>query len=325
MSANETRRPTPGQTMTRAADASATLVATIDAAIREAQSAQPLILREPNDPNADYQVRRNPTPAAAVRFIDLAAAQPVAAPTAPDLLGMIRGESAFAGLGMGLIVLPERADAQTAQVALQGQPVVPAAGRGEHSVIGPLDFTLTHEDDVAPLAAWPATVTDIRHSGLRQHSVRVAVRRETLRHRPAAVLASEIATALIAGVGRRIDRLAFESLTTGDDQTTVGTWRQLVTLGTPFENIGALAGTDAINGSLAIIEGRLFLDGIPAVLTVQSNRSLFGDFRTHAVAIGAQLGLLVKKTTATGDLEVTAWFDAIGLSPTPATRLRWLA
>lgn len=325
MSFNETRKPTPGQTMTRAADPAAALVATIGAAIREAQAAQPLILREPSDPNADWQVRANPTPAASVRFIDLAAAQPVAAPNAPDLLTAIRSRSVLAGLGLGLIVLPERADAPTAKVALQGQPVIAAAGRGEHSVIGPLEFAFVNEDDPAPAAAWPATVTEIRHSGLRQHAVRVNVSRSTMKNRPVDVLAAEIATALIAGVGRRVDRLAFESLTTGDAQTPVGHWRQLVALGTPFENIAAVSGLDAISGSLAIVEGRLFLEGIPSAVTDQSSRSLWGDFRTHAVAIGSQMGVLVKKTTADGAVEVSAWFDAIGLSPTAATRLRFLA
>lgn len=298
------------------------LAATIGSAIREAQAAQPVILRAPSDPQADYQVLRNPTPAAALRFLDMTVAAPLAAPTAPDLLGTVRAHSVLAGLGMPLLVLPDQDDAMTAHAATGTRPVgVSRTARGEFSIVAPLDFAATGEDVEAPLSAWPATTTEVRHSGLRQHTARVAIPRSMQRERPIDVLAAELSAAIAAGIGRAVDRVALATLLTGDTPAPLGTWRDAVAAGTAFDRLRAVAGPGATLPEARAIEGTLFVDGIPAAATDQAATSFVGDFSTICCALAAQVGILVKKTGVDGGLEVVTFFAAGAPSATPRTRV----
>lgn len=325
-----TPRPAPGAHMTRAA--APALADMIRAAICEAEAAQPLILRAPADPSADWQVRRNPTPAAALRALPLAFAGAIATTTpatpAERLGAEIAARSVLVGLGLNLIACSGDQPAVGVIVGGDGQRVQMAQATAvEFSLPRPAPFALVAEDDEAAEVASLADRTRIAASGLRVNGFRAKLTRAVLKDRDPALLAAELSESIICGAARAIDRIALEALSTGDG-VPVGDMRAAGAAGVSFDRLRAVIGRLGPSGEFALPDlaadrGALFFKGVQAVFTDQAAGGWIGDWSTHAVAHTPEISVLVTKTNARGDLVLSAWMGAEAVSPIAGATNLW--
>lgn len=338
----ENRRPQPGGTMTRSATpARVALAASIRDAIAEATAAQPVQFRETFAGSDEYRALPSPIPAASLRAVpiafrrdlagDLLGATATTEPTQPAALGdAIAARSVLAQLGLSLVTVQGQAEPLTHVKGADGQAVgVMQTTRAEFSTVRPAPFATPIEDDDFSEVALLADVTAIAASGLRLHGFRHRMNRAALKDRPAETLAAEFAESILAGAGRLIDRLALDSLAT-DGGLPLGDIRAAGAAGVQFDRLRAVIGRLGPSGEFALpdmqaIEGRLYHSGVPAVFTSEAAGGWLGDWATHCVAVTPELHVLAHKLNARGDLQLSAWLGATGISPTPGTRIWRLA
>lgn len=328
--------------MTRGATpARVALAASIRDAIAEAGAAQPVQFRELPDGSGDFRVLRDPVPAASLRAVpvafrrdmagDLLAATATTAPAQSAALGdAIAARSVLAQLGLSVVTVPGQAEPLTHVKGAEGQPVgVMQTARAEFSTVRTAPFMTANEDDEFAEAAQLADVTTIKASGLRLHGFRHRLNRPALKDRPAETIAAEFAEAILAGAGRLLDRLALESLAT-DGGLPLGDARAAGAAGVQFDRLRAVIGRLGPSGEFALpgiqaVEGRLYHSGVPAVFSGEAAGGWLGDWGTHCVAVAPELQILIHKLNARGDLQLSAWLGAVGVSPTPGTRVWRLA
>jgi len=118
---------------------------------------------------------------------------------------------------------------------------------------------------------------------------------------------------LKVGLGRVADAAIFAELAA----QSVNPWAlaKAAEAGVPFGELRALVGTGGTGAQAT--EGGLFVDGIPAELSADTAGTFVGAWSRAAIAINPDINLLLKRTSAAGELEVTCWVDMKAYVPSP--------
>lgn len=171
-------------------------------------------------------------------------------------------------------------------------------------------------DPIAEVSVSPRPVSEdeIDPEDFVSYAFSFKLSRRELKETPPEHLAGELLWPVALGLGRVADAAIFAELAA----QSANPWAlgQAAAAGVPFGELRALVGTGGTGAQAA--EGGLFVDGIPAELTADTAGTFVGAWSRAAIAINPDINLLLKRTSAAGDLEVTCWVDMKAYVPDPA-------
>jgi len=160
----------------------------------------------------------------------------------------------------------------------------------------------------------PVSEVEMNAEDFVSYAFSFTLSRAELKGTPPEHLAGELLWPVALGLGRVADAAIFTELAT----QSANPWAlgKAAAAGVPFGELRALVGTGCTGAQAA--EGGLFVDGIPAELTADTAGTFVGAWSRAAIAINPDINLLLKRTSAAGDLEVTCWVDMKAYVPDPA-------
>jgi ribonucleotide monophosphatase NagD (HAD superfamily) len=88
--------------------------------------------------------------------------------------------------------------------------------------------------------------------------------------------------------------------------------------GLRWGDLRAVIGTGAAAGSVAVENGTLRALGVPGELTADTAKAYVADWRGAGVFVSDAVDLIIDRTSAAGDLVVTAWVGAQGVIADPS-------
>ncbi|MCB1350044.1 MAG: hypothetical protein KDK11_15925 [Maritimibacter sp.] len=151
----------------------------------------------------------------------------------------------------------------------------------------------------------PVSEVEVDPDDMVSYAFAFQLNRRELKATPPEHLAGEILWPISMGLGQVCDAAIFAELSAqAPNPWALG---KAAAAGIPFGELRALVGTGGTGAQAT--EGALFVDGIPAELTADTAGTFVGAWSRAAIAINPDINLLLKRTSAAGELEVTCWVD----------------
>lgn len=218
------------------------------------------------------------------------------------------------GAGARLIVLPsgpERDDGTPAFVvgnaaSLDSRVIGEVENFGRFSIVSPISFEApaNETDDFHEVAHgdW-ATRKQISRADLGLYGFTTKVTRKQRFDIGLDQIAAEVATGIASGLGQLFDKILLDELNAAT--LSAGTALSAAAKGVSFGELRGLIGTTA-PAAAQIIEGKLFLGGIPAELCGQTATSIFGAWRNAAICAYEEITITAARLNVNGDVLISA-------------------
>lgn len=266
--------------------------------------------------------RRIPRRAAVNARIELRQLMPaIAESSGRSVEAVASGLSRCIAAGAHLIILPS-----SVAVARAGNSIALMEEPGALEVVNPAAFELLTvagddpEGEIETLSN-PIARAAVDRETLSQFAVRVKVSRRAQKLHGLDRITSQLVEAVAMGLGRVFDK---ELLRVVDAATLVevGTAQAVATsaaaAGLRWGDLRAVIGTGAAAGSVAVEHGTLRALGVPGELTADTAKAYVADWRGAGVFVSDAVDLIIDRTSAAGDLVVTAWCGAQGVIADPS-------
>lgn len=165
------------------------------------------------------------------------------------------------------------------------------------------------------VSAYPALDAEISMGDAPTVGVRFALTRRFQKSLPDGLMEHELFTGIAWGLADAIDRVLLHTLSNASDAPApTFTLGAAAAKSLEFSELKALCGTNG-TGAAVGYDGVLRVAGVPAELTGVIPDTIIGAFSRAAVAVRDEIHVLLKRTDAAGNLEVTAYADVQALIP----------
>lgn len=199
----------------------------------------------------------------------------------------------------------------------QGPEKIMARQKTQFSTFEPVAFSVvdfdTDPDAEVPVSSLPVADSEIDRDAMVHGAVAFRLSRRQLKHKDRKRLATELLWPIAQGVGRAIDATLFSALAGLPNNYWI--LEKAVAQSLPFSALGAIVGTNAVRAQP--VEGKLFVDGIPAQLSADLTETRVGVWSRAAIVVDPDINLTVTRTDAKGGLELVCWVSMQALVPNP--------
>lgn len=195
-----------------------------------------------------------------------------------------------------------------------GVPVLRAVPVGM-SIIKPAVFSVVDDpDDELPLSALVTVLADDRidrYEDLKRVGFRVSLTRREEKDRKDGELMQAVLDAVVMGLANAADAELLGAISAAAPQPF--SFGAAAAKGLRFEELRAIVGSGDTQADGD--RGELFWRGIPAELSNAASPTFIGAFDRFGVAIGREITLLIKRTSAEGSVEITCWAGLKAIIP----------
>lgn len=216
--------------------------------------------------------------------------------------------SRVCGYGTHLIIARER-DVFRADGAPAGVPLLAREAAQLRVVRSATFVTQVGDDDDVPTAELDAVlaVGEIEWPDIPVHGFRVRVPRSARRAVGGGAIEDEVMFAIASGLGDLADRLVLDAIL--DANPPAFTLGAAAAVGLRADQLRAIVGRSGAGAAWAD-DGSLRAAGVPAELSSAVVPTVVGDFSAAAVAVRAEIDLLIERRGLSGGVDVTCWVAA---------------
>lgn len=239
----------------------------------------------------------------------------------------IRRQSRVLAAGARLLELPA---SQTPEAAAQvGIPATQRTVVGLQ-VVKPAPFEVQGIEDAELTQRALGDVLAVDRGNLSEdiatHGFRIALDRSDFWAQPEEELAAAVMAAIATGAAQALDAVLIEALLAAVPADATGAFSlgKAAAAGLRFDELRGLVGTAAA-GAEVNDAGALRALGVPAELTAATSETLIASWARFGVLVQPEAQVLIKRTSAAGAVEMTAWWGIGALVPSGAYAWRGVA